>query len=319
MDTREITLLHARIEQLLKLVADLQAEAGKARRIGVANEVVTELATEVPTAVTAALEGRVLQLREANQSLVLATFDARDGQATAEAANLRQTQFLALLAHELRTPLQPISVANALLAQLSRQHPELSNLQGIIGRQLQSMVRLVDDLLDASRISSGNITLQKRPFALSDMIAAALESSASLIEQRQQQVHLELPLEAIVIDGDLMRLAQVFSNLLLNASKFSSPNDHITIRAKQLQQTVAVSVIDHGAGIAAHLQPFIFDLFTQGAATLERSRGGLGIGLSLVRMLVHLHQGQVAVFSQGSGLGSTLTVTLPLLVAANEF
>ena len=286
MDTQEITLLHARIEQLLKLVATLQSDAGKA--------------------------GRVLQLREANQSLVLATFDAQDAQATAEATNLRQTQFLALLAHELRTPLQPISVANALLAQFARTHPELSNLQGIIARQLESMVRLIDDLLDASRISSGNITLQKRPLALSDIIAAALESSMSLIEQRQQKVQLELPLEAIMIDGDLMRLAQVFSNLLLNASKFSSLNDHITIRAKKFQQTVSVSVIDDGAGIAPHLQPFIFDLFVQGAATLERSRGGLGIGLALVRTIVHQHQGEVTVCSPGSGLGSTLTVTLPL-------
>jgi signal transduction histidine kinase len=258
-----------------------------------------------------ALESRVSQLREANQNLVLATFGAQDMQATAEATNRRQTQFLSMLAHELRNPLAPIAMANELLGKITDAHPQLPKLHGIINRQVNHMVRLVDDLLDASRVSSGKITLQKRPLLISQIIESAVETSQPFIDKRNQSLSIDLPADTVVY-GDLVRLAQVFSNLLINATKFTAEYEHITISAQKLLNTVAISVKDNGAGVAADIQPFIFDLFTQGFRSLDRSQGGLGIGLSLVRTIVEMHGGSVKVRSQGVGFGSEFIVMLPL-------
>jgi two-component system CheB/CheR fusion protein len=260
---------------------------------------------------THALESRVSQLREANQHLVLATFGAQDMQATAEATNRRQTQFLSMLAHELRNPLAPIAMANELLGKVTHAHPQLPKLHGIIDRQVNHMVRLVDDLLDASRVSSGKITLQKHPLLISEIIESAVETSQPFIDKRNQSLIIDLPADTVVY-GDQIRLAQVFSNLLINATKFTAEYEYITISAQKLLNTVAISVKDNGAGIAADIQPFIFDLFTQGFRSLDRSQGGLGIGLSLVRTIVEMHGGSVKVRSQGVGFGSEFIVMLPL-------
>ena len=260
---------------------------------------------------THALESRVSQLREANQNLVLATFGAQDMQATAEATNRRQTQFLSMLAHELRNPLAPIAMANELLGKITDAHPQLPKLHGIIDRQVSHMVRLVDDLLDASRVSSGKITLQKRPLLISAIIESAVETSQPFIDKRHQRLIIDMPADTVIY-GDQIRLAQVFSNLLINATKFTAEYEHITISAQKLLNTVAISIKDNGAGIAADIQPFIFDLFTQGFRSLDRSQGGLGIGLSLVRTIVEMHSGSVKVRSQGVGFGSEFIVMLPL-------
>jgi signal transduction histidine kinase len=260
---------------------------------------------------TSLLKNRVNQLREANQNLVQATFGAQDMQATAEAANLRQTQFLSMLAHELRNPLAPIAMANELLGKITAAHPQLPKLHGIVERQVNHMVRLVDDLLDASRVSSGKITLQKRQLLLSEIIESAVETSQPFIDKRNQRLIIDLPADTVIY-GDLIRLAQVFSNLLINATKFTAEYEHITISAQKLLNSVAVSVKDNGAGIPADIQPFIFDLFTQGFRSLDRSQGGLGIGLSLVRTIVEMHGGNVKVRSQGIGFGSEFIVLLPL-------
>jgi two-component system CheB/CheR fusion protein len=260
---------------------------------------------------THALESRVSQLREANQNLVLATFGAQDMQATAEATNRRQTQFLSMLAHELRNPLAPIAMANELLGKITEAHPQLPKLHGIIDRQVSHMVRLVDDLLDASRVSSGKITLQKRPLLISAIIESAVETSQPFIGKRHQRLIIDMPADTIIY-GDQIRLAQVFSNLLINATKFTAEYECITISAQKLLNAVAISVKDNGAGIAADIQPFIFDLFTQGFRSLDRSQGGLGIGLSLVRTIVEMHGGSVKVRSEGAGFGSEFIVMLPL-------
>jgi two-component system CheB/CheR fusion protein len=260
---------------------------------------------------THALESRVSQLREANQNLVLATFGAQDMQATAEATNRRQTQFLSMLAHELRNPLAPIAMANELLGKITDAHPQLPKLHGIIDRQVNHMVRLVDDLLDASRVSSGKITLQQRPLLISEIIESAVETSQPFLDKRNQSLIIDLPADTVIY-GDQIRLAQVFSNLLINATKFTAEYEQITISAQKLLNTVAVSVKDNGAGIAADIQPFIFDLFTQSFRSLDRSQGGLGIGLSLVRTIIEMHGGSVKVRSQGVGFGSEFIVTLPL-------
>jgi signal transduction histidine kinase len=287
--TQDVAQLRSMIAELLKVVESLHEEKREA----------------------AALESRVTQLREANQNLVLATFGAQDMQATAEATNLRQTQFLSMLAHELRNPLAPIAMANELLGKITAAHPQLPKLHGIIDRQVSHMVRLVDDLLDASRVSSGKITLQKRPFLLSEIIESAVETSQPFLDKRHQRLVIDLPADTVIC-GDLIRLAQVFSNLLINATKFTPEYEHITISAQKLLSGVVVSVKDNGAGIPADIQPFIFDLFTQGFRSLDRSQGGLGIGLSLVRTIVEMHGGTVKVRSPGIGFGSEFIVLLPL-------
>lgn len=260
------------------------------------------------------LENLVVQLREANQNLVIATFGAQDLQAKAEAAHHRQEEFLSMLAHELRNPLAPISLAAELLENIAAAHPLLPKIHGIIGRQVSHLTHLVDDLVDASRVNSGKITLQKRKLLLSEIIDSAVETSKPFIDKRDQHLMIDLPVDPVVIDGDLVRLAQVFSNLLINATKFTPERGHITVSAHQLANAVVVSVKDDGVGIARDIQPFIFDLFTQGPRSLDRSQGGLGIGLSLVRTIAEMHGGTAHVESGGAGLGSEFTVQLPISI-----
>ena len=262
------------------------------------------------------LEDLVLQLREANQHLVIATVGAQGMQATAEAAKQRQEEFLSMLAHELRNPLAPIAMAAELLSKITSTHPQLPKLHGIICRQVSHMTHLVDDLLDASRISSGKIALKKRALRLSEIIESAVETSQPFIDKRHQKLIINLPVHPIVINGDLVRLAQVFSNLLINAAKFSPEFETITVSARKHTNlhanTVTVSVKDNGMGIAPDIQPIIFDLFAQGFRSLDRSQGGLGIGLSLVRTILDMHGGSVKVTSKGGGFGSEFTVQLPI-------
>lgn len=174
------------------------------------------------------------------------------------------------------------------------------------------MTQLIDSLTEASRVNTGKITLHKRPILLSEVIENAAGISQPFIDGRQQELIVNLPTIPIVIDGDLVRLAQVFSNLLINATKFAPEHDRIEVSACLLPDAVTVSVEDHGVGVTSELAPLIFDLFTQGPRTLERSQGGLGIGLSLVRTLTEMHGGTVSVLSDGEGLGSKFIVTLPL-------
>ncbi len=238
--------------------------------------------------------------------------------AEAEAATQRQTEFLSMLAHELRNPLQPMAMANELLAKVTDLHPTVARVHDVYARQLAHMVRLVDDLLDASRVNSGKIVLQLAPVLLSEIIAEAVEISRAGIERRYQQLQVSLPPTALLLDGDKVRLAQLFSNLLVNASKFTHEYGRIDIAARRVGNAVTVEVSDDGAGIQPELQPFIFDLFTQGFRSLDRAQGGLGIGLSLVRTIAQLHGGTATVTSAGSAQGSTFSVTLPLSAGTDQ-
>lgn len=253
------------------------------------------------------------QLREANQHLVLATFGARDSQTAAEAVNERQTVFLSMLAHELRNPMASIAIANTVLESLNLVHPSVGKLLAITKRQVSHLVRLVDDLLDASRISTGKISLQTRLIALSEVLDSAVETTQPSLTDRHQNVQIELPPGAVVVLGDMVRLSQLFANLLINASKFSAAGGTIWVSASVAQGQVSVAVQDHGKGIAPAFQPGIFDLFSQGDDALEHSlAGGLGIGLSLVKTIAEMHGGSVTVESAGVGHGSKFVVTLPL-------
>jgi len=256
-------------------------------------------------------------LREANTHLVQATVNAQTLQDEAEATNQRQNEFLAMLAHELRNPLAPISMAAAMLERMPALSPELAALRNVISRQTEHMARLLDDLLDAARVSSGRITLDVAPVTLAEVIERAVEAVQPRIAERGQRLTVRTSAPDVTLNGDLVRLTQVFSNLLANASKYTQDGGQITLQAGADEAAsegtggVRVTVGDNGTGIAADVLPHIFDLFTQGPRSLARSEGGLGVGLNVVRNLVHMHGGTVQGHSAGPGLGSIFTVELP--------
>jgi signal transduction histidine kinase/ActR/RegA family two-component response regulator len=258
------------------------------------------------------LDDIVGQLREANEHLVLATVHAQHLQEDAEAANRRQNEFLAMLAHELRNPLSPIGMAASLLERTPNASPQLHKLSRVIGRQVDHMAKLLDDLLDAARISSGKITLNTQPLRLADILQQAVDTMQPCIQERGQTLQTELPPASVVVEGDQVRLTQVFTNLLANSSKYTGDGGKLRLSVRLDAGEVAVAVEDNGAGIAPEIIPFIFDLFTQGPRSLARSEGGLGVGLNVVRNLVGMHAGTVTAESAGAGQGSRFTVRLPL-------
>jgi signal transduction histidine kinase/ActR/RegA family two-component response regulator len=257
------------------------------------------------------LEGTLAQLREANEHLVLAAVQAQHLQEDAEAANRRQNEFLAMLAHELRNPLSPIGMAASLLERTPDATPQIHKLSRVIGRQVGHMAKLLDDLLDAARISSGKITLSTQPLVLAGVLQQAVETLQPCIQERRQSLQVELPPEMVVVEGDQVRLTQVFTNLLANASKYTGEGGRLHLAAHADVDEVSVTIEDNGAGIAPEIIPYIFDLFTQGPRPLARSEGGLGVGLNVVRNLVTMHAGSVEAESGGAGHGSRFTVRLP--------
>jgi two-component system, sensor histidine kinase len=255
----------------------------------------------------------ITQMREANQNLVIASLRAQDLQDQAEAVIQRQKEFLAMLAHELRNPLAPIAMAAGMLEKVSAAHPKLPYIQQVIARQVTHITRLLEDLLDASRVTSGKINLRNTQLHLHDIVRSAVEISQPSLDKKRQPLTLDLPDSPVVIEGDAVRLAQVFSNLLINASKYSAQGQPIGVSARlQGGAMVAVCVRDEGEGISPEVQPIVFNLFAQAPRTLDRSEGGLGIGLSLVRALVEMHGGTVGLHSEGLGRGSEFTVLLPV-------
>jgi signal transduction histidine kinase len=263
----------------------------------------------------AALEDELAVLREANEHLVLATFNAENLREDAEAANRRQNEFLAMLAHELRNPLSPIATAASLLERTQAASPQLLGLARIIRRQVGHMAHLLDDLLDAARISSGKITLNPEPLVLSDVIRAAVETVQPRLQERGQDLAVAPPPDEVVVEGDRVRLTQVFTNLLNNASKYTGDGGRVAVTVAvdpgHDAGRVGVTVEDNGIGMAPDVIPHIFDLFTQGPRSLARSEGGLGVGLNVVRNLVTMHGGLVAADSAGLGHGSRFVVELP--------
>ena len=225
----------------------------------------------------------------------------------------RKDEFLATLAHELRNPLAPIRSGLQLLQLTDINEKEAQQTRGMMERQLAQLVRLVDDLMDVSRIVTGRIELQKKPIILSDVLSSAIETSRPLIEQMNHQLSVKLSESPIQLDADFTRLAQVFLNLLNNAAKYSEPNGSIFIDVRLDSKFAAISIRDSGIGISAEQFPRIFEMFTQVDHSLEKTRGGLGIGLSLVRRLVEMHGGSVEAKSAGVGKGCEFLVRIPTL------
>jgi PAS domain S-box-containing protein len=226
-------------------------------------------------------------------------------------ADRRKDEFLATLAHELRNPLAPIRNAIRILQLQGPPAPELQWARDVIERQMQQMTRLIDDLLDVSRITRNRLELRKELVELASVLHGAVETSRPLLDGSSHELSLSQPPEPVYIEADPTRLTQVFSNLLNNAAKYSEPKGRISLTAEYQGRDVVVSVRDHGIGIPPEMLPRVFDAFTQLDRSLERSRGGLGIGLTLVKQLVEMHGGSVEAHSDGVGRGSEFVVRLP--------
>jgi PAS domain S-box-containing protein len=226
-------------------------------------------------------------------------------------ANRRKDEFLAVLAHELRNPLAPIRYAVAMAGKEGRDESERLQAQAIIERQVKHMSRLLDDLLDVSRITRGKLVLRCSSVDLAAVVAAAQESARPLMEERRHTLVMRLPRQPVRLMSDPVRLAQVLANLLINAAKYTDSGGHIELEAGREGGALIVAVRDNGIGISAEMMPRVFTLFAQASPALERSEGGLGIGLALVRGLVELHGGTVSAHSAGIGKGSEFVVRLP--------
>lgn len=240
----------------------------------------------------------------------------KQAEAALREVDRRKNEFLAMLAHELRNPLAPIRNAVQVLLLKGSHDPDLKWSRDVISRQVAHMARLLDDLLDVSRISHRKLELRKERIELADVIENAVETSRPLIDSGGHDLVIVLPRAPVYLWADGVRLAQVFANLLNNAAKYTHPGGHIRLTADRQDGDAVVSVKDDGMGIAADMLPRIFDMFSQGDREMERYQGGLGIGLALVRGLVELHGGSVEVRSDGPDQGSEFIVRLPALVGA---
>ena len=233
-------------------------------------------------------------------------------EAALDEANRRKDEFLAMLAHELRNPLSPIGTANELLARTAGDDPRAHTAIGMIKRQVTQLTRLVDDLLDVSRITQGRIELRKRPTELVAVITQAIETVEPQLRDKGHTLSVHASsYESLYVMGDFARLVQCVGNILTNAVKYTESAGEISIHPWADEGWAYIAISDSGAGITAELLPKVFDLFVQGERTLDRSQGGLGVGLAVVKRLVEMHEGEVHVRSEGLGKGSTFEIRLP--------
>jgi PAS domain S-box-containing protein len=258
-------------------------------------------------------------VRDASGRIIGASKVARDisvqkrAEEALREADRRKTEFLAMLAHELRNPLAPIRNGLQILRLAGHDPDAAAQAHAVMERQLAHLVRLVDDLLDLSRIDKGKIELRREPMELAGAVRDAVEASRPLVEAAGHELTVTLPAAPLWVHGDRTRLAQVFANMLNNSVRYTDRGGRIGLRVERRDGEAVVTVTDTGIGIPADMLPKVFDMFTQADRRLERSRGGLGIGLSLVRGLVELHGGRVAANSAGPGKGSEFVVRLPAI------
>jgi len=272
---------------------------------------------EYATRTTALPPMRVRDLREANAQLLLSALAAQAHEAEAMEAHRRQIQRMAMVAHELRNPLTPIRIAASLMDNRgANPTPSLARLQQIIEGQVVHMTRLVEDLLEGSRLSAGKLRLERSNVDVIGLLGMAAETCRPGMETRYQSLTLQLPPGPVEIHGDPIRLAQVFCNLLDNASKYTPMAGEIALAAKVMDSSIEVSVTDNGVGISAEAVHRIFDLFAQDEQAMALDNRGLGIGLAVVRELVEAHGGTVFASSAGKDQGSRFVVTLPLGAAS---
>ena len=259
------------------------------------------------------VEARTAELRRANQALEIEVGQRAQVEAALREVDRRKNEFIATLAHELRNPLAPLRNAVEVLSFSGTGSATGAAALGIMERQMKQMVRLIDDLLDLSRITQGKLELRSQPMPLGDAIDSAIEAVRPVLEARGHTLSVSAPDAPVHLDGDLTRLAQVFLNLLNNSAKYTEPGGLIRLTVERADGAVTVTVVDNGIGIPPGQLDSVFEPFMQVDQSLERTQGGLGIGLTLVRRLVLLHGGRVEARSAGLGQGATFAVTLPVL------
>jgi signal transduction histidine kinase len=257
-------------------------------------------------------EDDIRDLRDANEQLVLAALEAKEMEATAQAAYHRQIAFLATVAHELRNPLMPLRLAAHMLSRARMDEAVHAKLQATITGQVSQITRLINDLLDGSRITTGKFRLERTVVELSGIVDLAIETCRPVMDARNHRFKFIMPPQPIKVLADSVRLAQVLGNLLGNAAKYTPEGGEISLQATVLLDTVSITVSDNGIGISAPALSQVFDLFVQDKRATVISPGGLGIGLAVVRELVKAHEGTVVARSAGPDLGSQFIVTLPL-------
>lgn len=263
--------------------------------------------------VRAALRGRLrqYQTRDQLEALRIAEENLRN-------ADRLKDEFLAMLAHELRNPLAPIRNAGELLTRLLPDDSQVQTVTAILNRQSLHLSRMVDDLLDVSRITQGRINLQREPINLASVISQAMESVEPLMRENRHKVFVAGGYEPVYVNGDHARLVQCVANILTNASKYTDPGGEIRLEMHTEGGQAVITIADNGVGIPAELLPQIFDLFVQSNRSLDRSQGGLGIGLSVVRRLIEMHDGRVSAASDGPGRGARFELVLPTIDRPRE-
>ena len=258
---------------------------------------------------------RTSALEASNRALQQETNERRHAESVLRRADQHKDQFLATLAHELRNPLAPMVSALALL-ETSRADPATAaRARDILSRQLGQMVRLVDDLLDVSRITRGKLTMRKAPTRLATIVENAVDTARPVLEQGGQTLSVDLPEQAVFLEADAVRLSQVFANLLNNAAKYSERGGSVSLTAIVTGTTLRVRIDDQGLGMTPKTLHRIFTMFSRGDDTVERPRAGLGVGLALAKRLIELHGGTIQAHSPGLGKGSSFTVELPVLAS----
>ena len=301
--------LHLQRRELQKLNRSL-GEANA--RLELANTHLQEEKTRELERLNSHLKRANTELEQTNRVLQSEVSERARAEAALKEADRHKDEFLAVLAHELRNPLAPIRNAVEIMRRSSVMDPQLAWSRDVVERQVKHLTRLVDDLLDVSRITRGNINLSREPVNVATIVARAIETIAPLIAEQRHDLSVDISEEALEVEGDLTRLTQVLGNLLNNAAKYTDPGGTINVTASRVGMDVDIRVRDNGIGIPPALLPRLFQLFTQVDAAAHRAQGGLGIGLALVRQLVQMHGGSVTAYSDGPGKGSEFLIRLPL-------
>jgi len=314
-------ILRSKVAVLIELDRQRRALQSVNKQLAQSNRALAEANYELQSEKTRELEALNEQLRHTNEelsrsnhSLETEVRERTRAENQLKEAVVKRDEFLAMLSHELRNPLSPLRNASHMLMQADTQDPKVVWSRGVIDRQLKHMIRLVDDLLDVSRIARGKIVLVSEKVTLADIVAAAVETVQPLLDQKNHRLTVEAD-PALAVRGDPVRLAQIVGNLLHNAAKYTGEGGHITLIARANGGRAEICVRDTGIGISPEAIQHVFELFTQIPSERVNTSGGLGIGLALVRALVQLHGGEIDAASPGIDQGSEFTVRIPLLDA----
>jgi signal transduction histidine kinase len=316
-------ILRSKVAVLVELYAKRRELQGVNKELADSNKALADANSALQTEKTRELEELNGHLRRANDELSRSNESLENeirertrAENMLKEAVVKRDEFLAMLSHELRNPLSPLRNASHMLMQGETQDPKIIWSRGVIARQLKHMIRLVDDLLDVSRIARGKIVLVSERVNVAEIVAAAVETVQPLLEQKKQQLEVVNSDADLTVRGDPVRLSQVVGNLLHNAAKYTGEGGRIELATRANAESAEISVRDSGIGISADSMPHIFELFTQIPSERVNTGGGLGIGLALVRALVELHGGDISASSSGLDRGSEFTLRLPLFADA---